>query len=84
MGQRIVWRKAISMTLTAIALVFAVLAGSIYGVWLAHEQAKTDQRRQREKWQRIASASSENRDRIGGPPRPRGQHSTPWKGRRVS
>ena len=60
------------MTITAIALVVAVLAGSIYGVWLAHEERKTDQRRQREKWQRIASAASEAKPWTGPPKGPKG------------
>ena len=60
------------MTLIALALVLAVLAGSIYGVWLAHEQAKADQRRQLEKWQRIAQANSESKPWNGPPKGPKG------------
>ena len=60
------------MTITAIALVVAVLAGSIYGVWLANEERKADQRRQCEKWQRIASAASESKPWNGPPKGPKG------------
>ena len=60
------------MTLIALALVLVVFAGSIYGIWLSHETRQADQRRQRERWQRIAQANSESKPWNGPPKGPKG------------
>lgn len=55
------------MTITLIAVVVALLAGSFYAVWRSHEDAKAERR----KWQRIAQANAESRD-WPIPPGPKG------------
>lgn len=67
------------MTATLILVILGLLAGALYGVLRSHEEAKAEERA---RYRRIVSASSENRERINWPPRPRGEHSTPWKDRR--
>lgn len=48
----------------AMGVVVGLLAGAIYALWRSHEEAKAE----RVKWQRIASAQSESRERIHWPP----------------
>ena len=56
------------MTLIAVAVVLALLAGSIYAIVLNHEETKAE----RAKWQRIAQANSESKPWTGPPKGPKG------------
>lgn len=70
-----------ALLLTAFSVVVLALGRFAWRRWRAHEEQKADHR-----FQRIAQPNSESRDRIGGivnyPPRPSGQHSTPWRDHR--
>lgn len=72
-----------ALLLTAFSVVVLALGRFAWRRWRAHEEQKAHHR-----FQLIAQANSESRDRIGGivnyPPRPSGTHSTPWKDRRIS
>ena len=63
------------MTLTIIALVLALLAGALYAVLKAHVEAKDE----RQRFNRIAQASSEAKP--WNPP-PSGPKGGPWRNRR--
>lgn len=63
------------MTLTLIVVLLGLLAGSVYALWRAHEEAKAE----RQKFQRIAQANSESRQW----PAPCGPKGGDWQKRRV-
>ncbi len=62
------------MTLIALAVVLALLAGGLYGVWLSSEEARAE----RQKFHRIVSANSESRQW----PAPTGPKGGAWRDRR--
>lgn len=64
------------MILIAVAIVLALLAGSAYAIVLNHEEEKAERR----KFARIASANSESRE-WPVPPGPKGGS---WRGKKAA